>query len=200
MAIAYVQNALAFVFLDAGINSLVRRIYLFGSAARGGIEKKSDIDVFIDCKPENERTVEGIAKSAISRFYKSRDYEKWGLLKFEYPISVQAGDISGWQLKTSVMAEGILLYSNKAEITAAERKAIFTLELPKGKKEYVSFIRGLFGRKEKGFKDNGKLGEANGTKVSSNVIIVPKESQKNIEEFLQKRKISYSMREIAVFE
>ena len=52
---------------------------------------------------------------------------------------------------------------------------------------------------EKGYKDNGLLGEVNGKKISTNVIIIPKESQQKISEFMQKEKIDYSMKEICEF-
>jgi len=199
-AIAYAQNAMSFIFLDSAVNDFVKSIYLYGSSVRGELEKGSDIDIFIDCDSDKEESIEGIAKAALSRFYKSKDYEKWILFKFEHNISVQAGDLMVWQLKTSIMAEGILLYSKKSEILPAERKILFSYELPKKKKQYLHFIRALFGRKEKGYRDSGFLGELNGKKIGSNVIIVPKENQQKTMEFMQKEKINYSMKEICVFE
>ena len=199
-AIAYAQNAISFIFLDSGINDFIKGIYLHGSAVRGELTKDSDIDIFIDCDADKEKSVEGIAKAALSRFYESKDYDKWNLFKFAYSISVQSGELGAWQLKTSIMAEGILLYSKKSEILPAERKVLFSYELPKKKKQYLHFIRALFGRKEKGYKDSGFLAELNGKKISSNVIIVPKENQQRTTEFMQKEKIDYSMKEIAVFE
>lgn len=200
MSIAYVQNALSFIFLDSSIDDTIRGIYLYGSAVRGELTDDSDIDIFIDCRSADEDDIEGLAKAALSRFYKSKDYDKWKLFKFDYPISVQAGDLSAWKLKTSITAEGILIYSKKSEIIPAERKVLFTFDLPREKKQYVRFIRCLFGRKEKGYRDEGLLGKANGKKLSANVIIVPGENQQKITEFLQKEKINYSMKEICVFE
>lgn len=199
-AIAYAQNALSFIFLDLSIDDLIKEIYLYGSAVRGELGKDSDIDIFIDCDTKKENTVEGIARAALSRFYKSKDFDKWKLFGFDYALSFQAGDLRTWQLKTSIMAEGILLYSKKAEIMPSERKVLFTYELPNKKKQYLHFIRRLFGRKEKGYKDSGLLGEINGKKISANLIIVPKESQEKITEFMQKEKINYSMKEICIFE
>ena len=199
-AIAYAQNALSFIFLDSSINDFVKGIYLYGSAVRGGLTKDSDIDIFVDCDADKEKIVEGISKAALSRFYKSKDYDKWKLFKFEHNISVQSGDLMTWQLKTSIMAEGIQLYSKKSEILPAERKVLFSYELPKKKKQYLRFIRALFGRKDKGYKDSGLLAELNGKRISSNVIIVTKENQQKTMDFMQKEKINYSMKEICVFE
>ena len=200
MAIAYAQNALSFVFLDSGINDYITAVYLYGSAVRNELSEESDIDIFIDCKDGKEKILEGMTKAAISRFFKSNDFEKWKLYKFTYPISIQAGDIATWQLKTSIMAEGILLYSKKTEILPAERKVIITYKLPRDKKKYLHFVRCLFGRKEKWYKDQGLLGEIIGKKISSNTIIIPKENQQKIIDFMNKNKITYSIKEICVFE
>lgn len=200
MAIAYVQNALSFIFLDSGINDYVKAVYLYGSAVRNELSEESDIDLFIDCNAEKEKIIEGIAKAALSRFYKSKDFEKWRLYKFSHLISIQAGEFAAWQLKTSIMAEGILLYSKKPEILPMERKVLVTYELPKDKKKYLHFTRALFGRKEKGYKDKGILGEINGQKIGSNTIIIPKENQQKIIDFMNNGKIDYSIKEICVFE
>ena len=198
-AIAYAQNALSFVFLDSSINNLIKRTYLYGSAVRSELSEDSDVDIFIDCDAEKEETVERIAKAALSRFYKSKDFEKWKLYKFNYPISIQAGNFMEWRLKTSVMAEGILLYSKNPEVLPAERKVLFVYNLPKNKKKYLHFTRKLFGRKEKGYKDKGLLGEVDGQKIGANVIVAQKESQQKITEFMHKEKINYSIKEICVF-
>lgn len=198
-AIAYAENALSFVFMDSAVNDFVNNVYLYGSAVRGKLSDDSDIDIFIDCDTGKEEILERIAKAALSRFYQSKDYDKWRLLKFDYAISIQAGSLMDWHLKTSIISESILLYSKKVGTLPAERYVLFIYELPKKKKHYLHFIRNLFGRKEKGYKDTGLLGHVNGKKISTNVIIIPKENQQKIMEFMDKEKISYSMNEICVF-
>ncbi|MBS3157665.1 nucleotidyltransferase domain-containing protein, partial [Candidatus Woesearchaeota archaeon] len=173
-AIAYVQNALSFIFLQNDIRDKVNSIYLYGSAVRGELLKESDIDVFIDCDPSYENNVKAISNSSLSKFYVSDDYKKWEILRFTNNISIEAGEFMRWELKTSILAEGILLYSKKPEILPATRKVLFTFQLPKKKKIYFNLTRALYGRKEKGYKEHGFLKEANGHKIASNVIIVPK--------------------------
>ncbi len=196
-SVSYAQNALSFIFLDSNIKDSINSIYLFGSAVRTQLTKGSDIDVFIDCK--NEKFIENIVKASINRFYHSKDYEKWKLLKFTYPISIQAGNIETWQLKYSILSEGLVLYSKQPTINKAERKVLFILKLPKDKGKYLHLIRNLYGRKEKGYKDLGLLNKLNGEKVSTNIIILHKENQQNLIEFLNKNKIDYSMKEICIF-
>ena len=136
-AIAYAQNALSFLFLDVRISSFIRAVYLYGSAVRGELTKESDIDIFVDCSPTHETEVQKHTTAAFVRFSQSHDHEKWKQMGFSYPLSVQAGEISQWELKSSIMAEGILLYSNKAEATNAERHVLFVMKLPKNKKMLI---------------------------------------------------------------
>lgn len=198
-AIAYAQNALAFLFLDGGIKDYVQQIYLHGSAVRGSLTKDSDIDLFIDCVHGKEHYAENVAKDAFRRFYQSKDYEKWERFHYTYPLSVQAGILEQWELKTSIAAEGILLYSKNTGIPNAERHILVIMALPKEKKKYLHLIRTLYGRKEKGYKDGGILGKVSGKKISTNVVIIPHEKKDEIIAFLNKEKINYSFKEIAVF-
>ncbi|MDD4877558.1 MAG: nucleotidyltransferase domain-containing protein [Candidatus Nanoarchaeia archaeon] len=197
-AIAYCYNALNFLFMEPEAYALIDRIYLHGSAIRGALTEKSDIDMFIDTADENARIIEKMAISAISRFYKSNDYEKWKRLGFLHTFSVMAGTLETWELKQGIMAEGILLYSKKMALMPAERKVLFIFKIPKIKKKYLKFTRLFFGRKEEGYKDKGILGKVKGEKVSANVIIVPKEYQQETEKALQKESIDYSMKEICL--
>ena len=198
-SIAYSQNASSFVFLDSEINDLINAIYLYGSAARGELEKESDIDLFIDCNTGHEKDVEGIAKAALSRFYQSKDYEKWKRYKFQHPISIQAGELKTWQLKISILGEGIQLYAKNPIKTTTQRQVLFVCTLPKEKKAYLRFARILFGRKETGYKDQGLLGQTKGRKLSSNVILIAQENQQPIADFLKKEKVDYYRIEVGVF-
>ena len=193
-AIAYVQNALSFLTLDNCINA----IYLFGSSVRGELEEESDIDVFMDCS-ENEKDIENRAKDAFSRFYSSKDYDKWKILHFTYPLSVKVGKLEEWELNESISAEGILLYSKQVSLVSSTKQVLFIFSLPKKKTKYLKLVRELYGRKEKGYSDKGLLGELKGKKLSSNVVIIPKENCEIIKKLLNKEKIEYSFREMVLF-
>lgn len=197
-AISYVQNALSFLFLERTIHSTITAIYLHGSAVRGELSKTSDIDLFIDCAPGKEKFIEGVTKAAFSRFFISKDYEKWKRFDFCYPLSVNAGQLQTWELKTSIMAEGFLLYAKKVAFTGGEKYALFTFVLPKDKKKYLQLIRSLYGRKERGYKEHGLLVNMQGIKVSTNVILVPHEHLQTLIPFFTKSKIEYSLKEICI--
>ncbi|HIH15458.1 MAG: hypothetical protein QT08_C0013G0014 [archaeon GW2011_AR17] len=194
-AVSYALNFLSFLFIDKEIEKKIETIYLFGSGARKELEKDSDIDIFIDCKEERE--IEKRAKAAVERFYESKDYEKWKILKFTYPITIEAGELKNWEVKSSIEKEGILLYARKTPIfEKKERKILLTIKLPKEKKKYLHLTRELFGRKEKGYKEGALLQELHGEKIAANIIIIPKEESKKIIDLLNKEKIEYKFKEI----
>ena len=196
-AIAYVQNALSFIFLDATIINKCNAVYLFGSAARGEMEKESDIDLFFDFENEEDKNETRI-NAAIQRFYQSQDYQKWKLLAFTFPFSIKAGKLQAWELKTSVFAEGILLYSKEALVPITKRYILITYTLPKKKTKYLFFVRTLFGRKEEGYKDTGLAGACQAKKIGSIALLVAQDSAQPILSFLQKEKITYSFMEIGI--
>lgn len=187
---------LTFVFQKKEINDFIKSAYLFGSAVRGELTRESDIDLFFDCNKENEAIIKRIVDSAVLNFEASKDYEKWKLLRFMPPFSVQVGTLDEWELKSSIASEGILLYSNKPIISTGERNVIFTINYPRIKKKYINLRRLLFGRDETFYKGKGQVQLCNGKKLSSNVFIVPKSEQKNFMDLLSREKIDFSMTEV----
>ena len=198
LAVSYAENALSFLFLDPMLLSYIDTIYLYGSAARGELTETSDIDFFISCLPEKEKEIEGAAKAAFSRFASSLDYDKWKRLGFTFPFSVHAGDFQQWELRNSILADGLLLYSKNISSLSGVRSILFIFELPKNKKKYLHFIRTFFGRKEKGYKEHGVLHELQGAKISATAVLVPKEHMQTVTEFFIKEKIFYSFKEVAI--
>ncbi len=191
MAIAYAQNALCFVFLNEEIKDKIKGIYLYGSAVRGELTKDSDIDIFID----SDESVQKIAEASLGLFYESKDYDKWRLSRFTHPISIQSGIMDEWQLNKSIGSEGLALYSTKIE-SGGTREVIFTIEMPKIKKDYLKFTREMFGRKEKGYKGSGLLGACRGNRLGTNTLMVPNGEQKTIKDYLNRSKVRYSLKEI----
>lgn len=208
-AIAYAQNALSFVFLDPTITNKCNAVYFFGSAARGVMEEESDIDLFFDYESffsdttRDEKMIgekESAIQAALSRFSKSNDFKKWKQLEFNPPFSVSVGKLKEWELRTSVLADGILLYSKETLTFVIKRQILITYTLPQKKTKYLYFVRTLFGRKEEGYKDTGIVGACNAKRIATTVILVPKEHAENIFTFLQKEKIEYSFIEVGIIQ
>ncbi len=198
LAVSYAENALSFLFLDPTLFPFIRTIYLYGSAARGELTESSDIDIFIDSS--SEKDIEAMAKAAFSRFISSQDYGKWKRLGFTFPFSIHAGDFQEWELRSSILADGIILYSKNSFLDIGNRYILFIITLPKNKKKYLHFIRTFFGRKEKGYTEHGVLHDIHGSKISSTVVVIPKEHLQTLTQFFIKEKISYRFKEVAIFE
>lgn len=195
-AISYAQNMLSFLFLDSSIENSIRQIYLYGSATRGELTAESDMDVFIDCEGGKEAEIERAAKASCSRFYRSLDYQKWTRLKFTHPFSIMAGQLEKWELHSSVLADGIIVYSREPSAPSKNRSILCTFTLPREKSIYLGLVRALYGRQEKGYRDRGLLGKINGEKLAANVVLIPREQKETLLDLLHRKKIDYTLREI----
>ncbi len=198
-ALSYCYNLLSFVFQNPQAKK-IKSIYLFGSAVRGELHPKSDVDLFVECKKEDEKTAEQAVDSGIIKFESSKDYQKWKIWKFTYPFSVNYGRLEEWELKLSIASEGIQLYNRNGGISAGERKVLFTIKFPVKKKDYIKIRRLLFGRDEEYYAGTGLIKEMKGKKMSSNVFIIPKEEQTRMREILVREKIEFSMQEVKVLD
>ena len=187
---------MSFLMLEKSSNK-IKDVYLFGSSVRDELDKESDIDIFINCNRIHENETLKSAKIAERKFRLSKDFEKWKLLEFAYPFSIKAGMIGEWELKTSIMAEGLVLFSRNAAESRQERFVIFIIVLPKKRPAYLSLARELFGRKEKEFIAKGLVEARNGTRLGSNIFMAPKASQTEFISLLHKRKIDFRMIEIS---
>ncbi len=210
-SISYCFDLLGFIFQnpDAGkiIKSIycmnfprlpLKSIYLFGSAVRGELEKTSDIDLFVECDAGAEGKAKSLVDSGLAKFMVSKDYQKWKLFQFIYPFSVQIGLLADWDLKLSIVSEGIVLYSRMKIISAEERRVLFIFKYPLKKKEYLKIRRIIFGRDESYYQGTGLLNNYKGEKISSTVFIIPKIYQTNMMDVLSKEKVAFSMKEITV--
>ena len=187
---------LSFVFQQVEAGKRIKAIYLFGSAVRGELQSKSDIDLFVECAKEDETRVKQLLDSGIVKFETSKDYLKWKLFHFTYPFSYQVGRLEEWELKLSILSEGILLYNIQSGLQGGERSVLFSIIFPKEKKEYIKVRRLLFGRDEKFYRGGGRVQEVKGKKISSSVFIIPKEEQGEMMQVLSKTKIAFSMTEV----
>ena len=194
-ALSYCYDVCTFIFGNKDAER-IQSIYLFGSAVRGELTKKSDIDVFIDCSKADENDVKRIVDSGIVKFQSSLDYKKWKLLKFTYPFSIKVGRIKEWDLKLSIASEGLLLFSRHTNLQEGNRMVLFSIEYPAEKKRYIQVRRILFGRDESQFQEGGAVRPARGQKISSHVFLIPKEEQSQMIELLSKEKVEFSMKEV----
>ncbi len=195
-SISYAFDFLSFLFLEKGAEDKVISVYLFGSAVRNELDDESDIDIFINCKKSDESFILKISEAAKKKFTASKDFDKWKGFGFTYPISIKAGQLSGWELKESIESEGIEIFSKTVQQHDTERIVLFSFDLPKNKKSYLKIKRELFGRVEKNYKSEGMVAKHGGKHLASNLFIAPKLSQGSFIKFMHSNKINFNMIEL----
>ncbi len=175
-------------------NIEAEEIILFGSAARGDFGKESDVDIFIDVKGNKKKLeeIEKIANKELSVFYKSKIYEIWNLKGIARDIHLLVGDLSEWELKRSIISNGIVLYGpyksmpkNTKAFTQFVMQPIQNITLRN------AIIRTLFGRKEKKYTIEGLIIRRGGKKLSSLSFIIPNSHAQEIIRLLNKNKVRY---------
>ena len=191
--ISYALNFLTFLFFEKSVEDKILSVYIFGSGVRGELEKKSDIDIFIDCEEKDEKILLAASESAKRKFMSSNDFNKWKLLEFTYPISIKAGNMRTWELKSSIESEGIEIFSKSVQTKTTKKFVLFSFSLPKNKSLYLKIRRLLFGRLETNYKSEGLVTKKGGKYLASNIFVVPKAEQTYFINILHKNKINFSM-------
>lgn len=191
--IAYSMSFISFIFPKT---EEIEEIILFGSVARGEADINSDIDLFFNTK-KNEEKIKKVVKEELNKFYNSKIYEIWNQKGIKNQISIKVGNLDEWELKRSIISDGIILYSRYKESPKDIKLFVqFNLNPIKNIAKRNKIIRKIFGRKEKNHFSNGILENLNGKKLSPASFIVPKENSQKIIEILGKEKINYKLFEI----
>ncbi|MBI2675867.1 MAG: nucleotidyltransferase domain-containing protein [Candidatus Aenigmarchaeota archaeon] len=180
----------------------IRGIILFGSVARGDFDRESDIDIFIDTEKEAE--VEGTVKSVLGEFY-SHSRHTWVLRGIENRITPLVGNLNDekWSaLKREMISSGLVIYGKYTEMPKkARHQVLIVYEISKLQpKKKSKFLRELIGyrlvRGKKEYNITGLLQRLGGSKISKNVILVPKESQQAAYELLVRYRTGFKMMEV----
>lgn len=171
----------------------IKEIILFGSVVRWEADKSSDIDLFFNI--ENKRDEEAIKrtiKKELSRFYVSKMAETFLFKGIRSKIKVNIGNLEEWELKRSIISDGIVLYGKYKE-TPQNLKGfvLFNINPVKDIARRNKLIRKLFGRKEKNYSTKGVLENINGKKLSPSSFYVPLENTNQIIKILNEEKINY---------
>lgn len=172
----------------------IKHVYLFGSVARGDYDEKSDIDLFIEVEPNDEKAIEKKVERALTRFYRIEG-EKWRLKGMSHQISPRVGVLKEWQLKTSIEREGIVLYSPTFH-SNLEKFLLFTISAIKPVKKRIKVIRTLFGRREAGYKEEGLVHKFKGKILDPRTFIVSADGLREITSYLAKEKAEFRFEEI----
>ena len=193
--IAYTQSFVSF-FLER-VDIPIKEIILFGSVARGDFDENSDIDLFIDILDKKDLVkLEKGSKLVEAKFYKSKTYELWEQKGMIQNINLKIGLLQEWDLKRSIISEGIVLYGKYKSKIKRENYILISFSPISKIAKRNRIIRELFGRNEKGYQKEGLVYSVKGKKISPTVFLIPAQFSEKIIEFLKKDKVDFKIIEI----
>lgn len=193
--VAYTHAYLSYIL--PRVKTKIREIILFGSVARGDFDQDSDIDLFFDVLNENDALLlKKELKLFDPKFYESKIYEIWKQKGFTNRISAKVGILDQWELRGSVLAEGITLQAKYHRGLPGEGYMLLSFSPIRDITKRNRITRALFGREEKGFKKDGMVSKVGGRRISPTVFLVPLQFSREIISFLRKEKVDIELREI----
>ena len=171
----------------------IDRVLLHGSVARGDFDEESDVDLFIDAKPNLGNKVNKI----VDNYYKTKKFREWELKGVENTISVIVGklDSKEWKdLKRSIINTGIILYGKyKAEPEKVNQYTLFSFEGIKPDKKRVLIFRKLFGFKVGKKKYPGFIEKINGIKIGKGSVLLPIEHTNELKRYFQSKRVAVKL-------
>ncbi|MEK6928758.1 MAG: nucleotidyltransferase domain-containing protein [Nanoarchaeota archaeon] len=195
--IAYAASFVSFLLDTAKTKNNIKRIILFGSVARDDFTKESDIDLFIDAPEDIEPEVEKTYKL----FMMSQTQKLWELKGLTHELSLKIGNLKEWDLRRSVISDGIVLYGRMRE-TPEEAEPYLLLQLSYKRlspAQKIRMWRKLYGHQQKVgkkvYRSKGIVEKLKGTRIE-NGIVIPLHEEKEVLDFLKQHKVSYTLKEL----
>jgi len=189
--IAYAAAFCSFLIERADVRSVI----LFGSTSRGGANKESDIDIFVDTQG-NKNRINGI----LDEFYESKINELWNLKGIKNPISLIIGNIEEkeWlDLKRSIITDGIVLFGKyKSEPEKLRHFMLFSYRGVTDTKKRVNLHRKLFGYKVGKRRYEGIVSKSGGIRHGSGSFSVPIEKYRDVMDIFREMKTTPMITEI----
>ena len=192
--IPYAMSFVSFLFssLDKTEQENIKEVVLYGSVARGDYRKDSDVDIFINVYKAG--SIGGRVEKIIEEFYKTEIFKRWKLVGIENTISCITDNIEKWKyLKTSILSNGISLYSKYKVESAGEQFVIFYWGKIASESKRVLISKKLYGYKTKRSVYKGLLELTSSIKLGSNSIFVPLEHANKISSVFKENKITVKM-------
>ena len=202
--LSYIYDFLSMVFEDSPTKEKINEVILFGSVAKKSHDKKSDIDMFFNVKNKEETDAVETRLKTILKSFEVKAENTWKIKGVKLPIKLIVGSLSDqtWEnLREEIISSGILLYGSYKEMPKdIKHYFLFYYSLKDlNRKNKMKFIRHLFGyrimKDRKEYKQSGLLEQINGSKLSSNAILVPLGDLPEVKKLFNNFKINYKIME-----
>lgn len=175
---------------------LIRRVLLFGSAARGELQADSDIDLFIDT--DHAKRLEPRISALTARFEASVKVQKyWRLLGVGVPLSVHVAELDSWSsLHPALLKDGLVLYGPYTEHTPTlgpGRALIFWGDIHDAVTR-TNLYRSLYGYTSRGRHYPGQLEKHQADPISKGSALVPLSTLGAFQALFRKLRVPLKMR------
>lgn len=174
----------------------VRRIMLFGSAARGELQADSDVDMFIDS--EHASRIEPRIRALTARFEASVKVQRyWRLLGAGVPLSVHVAELDSWSsLHPALLKDGLVLYGPYTEHTPTlgpGRALIFWSDICDPVTR-TNLYRSLHGYASRGRQYPGLLEKHHAEPISKGSALIPLSTLSTFQALFRKLRVPLKMR------
>ena len=175
----------------------IKKIILYGSAAKDQATKESDIDTFIDVKKKSIKFEKEIKKIE-EKFYQSRESVLFKSRNIDNKFNVKVGKLKDWkELYKSIISTGIILYGRYelAETPSGTRPfaIIFWKKIGKNRGAFLNRIYG-FKIKEKHYL--GLVSKFDGRRLGKSCIMIPIQYKEDIFKLLREYKVDAKILEV----
>ena len=177
----------------------IRKIILFGSAAKDTAHKDSDIDIFIEIIKKTKKQ-ENEMNKLVQDFYKSREALLFKTKGIDNKINIIVDKLQKWRsLKESIESTGIVLYGNYEAQNKKDNKNLAKYAIiywNKINKNRGAFLNKLYGFKIKNKTYKGILEQLEGKRIGKSCIILPTSNKKQIYDLIKKHKVEAKIIEV----
>ena len=194
----YANYFVAYLFNNLKSVDNIKRIVLYGSAAKGETNKDSDIDLFIEINRKNEKFSKEIYKIE-KNFYESREAALFKSKGINNKFDIKIGFLKDWKLLyRSIASTGIILYGHyEAEELPSGVKHFIIVFWDKIEKNRGAFLNKVYGFKIGNKRYSGMLEKFGGKRTGKSCIMLPIENKDDIFRLLREHKVN--ARTIEVF-
>ena len=193
--IAYAHQYIAFLFHNLSVTEMtkIKEIILFGSVARAEATLESDIDIFFNMYREDTKVEHSILRLT-QHFEKTEFGKKWRQLGIKNDIKPVVGVLNDWNLKSSIIANGIVLYGKyQLPIKDGNPQVILYWDKVSPESKRVFLSKKLYGYSYQKKSYLGVLTQVKATKLSSNCVMIPLKSAQVVLNLFRNKKIHYKI-------
>ena len=194
--LAYALDFTSFLIQKANFREEIKNVILFGSVAREEAGEGSDVDLFIDLVKDSPE-IEAACSKIRDDFLDSSKYKNyWQLLGIQNNIALTVGELERWDLKSSIIANGITLLGKFTAESGGEHKVFLIWENIKPNATRVLLNKQLLGYNQHQKFYAGLLQKYHGERLGKGCILIPLEHFTVFSKLFRKHKVAVKIKKV----